>query len=80
MDDQDKHSPGYCCALRKKIVLNIKGIVTGETCGVSDSVLADVTYFDTNGVATIYILYCPWCGLKMDPSEQRRVTNPEDEV
>lgn len=78
MGDQSKYSPGYCCALRKKIVLNIKGVITKKDCGVPDSVLADVTYFDTTGVATIYILYCPWCGLKMNPSEQRRVTNPEE--
>lgn len=67
-----------CCAMRRKVVVGILGVLPEAQCGVPDSELADFMRFDLEapgGKPVIAFRFCPWCGAPRAPDGEVRIVD-----
>lgn len=70
--------PSTCCAMRRKVVVGIIGVLPEAKSGVPDSDLADFMRFDLqgpDGKPVLAFRYCPWCGVPRMPDAEVRIVD-----
>ena len=78
-DTPAEPGPGTtCCAMRRKVVVGILGVLPEQQCGVPDSELADFMRFDLqtpDNKPVLAFRYCPWCGVPRSPDAEVRIVD-----
>lgn len=80
--DAGERVPGDCCPYRRKILVSVQAVLPEATCGVPDSMLADLFRPDMKvpgGQPVLAFRFCPWCGTPRPLEGEHRITfNPPE--